>query len=203
MAIGVVTALLALTFVQAMTASAMEDGGDPTALRARDAYAAIRSQLDTLLAALAVAAVVVAALQFVVLGIPIAIWLIVRWSLFAQCVVLEDLSWRNALRRSAALVHGHWLRTAAKLVICVGVALLLGPLVGVCVLLVTPVSLAVVNLISGVVYTLTIPIAAIATTYIYFDLRVREAVEREPETLPAETALELRPALDVAPRPSA
>src|SRR5262249_35555222 len=40
-AIGVVAALLALTFVQAMTASAMEDGGDPTALRARDAYAAI------------------------------------------------------------------------------------------------------------------------------------------------------------------
>ena len=39
-------------------------------------------------------------------------------------------------------------------------------------------------------YTLTIPYAAIATTYLYYDLRVREQVEHEPGVLPAEAALQ-------------
>jgi hypothetical protein len=40
------------------------------------------------------------------------------------------------------------------------------------------------------VYVLTIPYASIATTYVYYDLRVREQTEREPLVLPAEAVLE-------------
>ena len=46
------------------------------------------------------------------------------------------------------------------------------------------------NLVSGVVYILSIPYAAIATTYVYHDLRVRERVEREALVLPAEAVLD-------------
>ena len=133
--------------------------------------------------------VVIALLQATVIGIPIAVWLLVRWSLFAQCIVFEDLSWQHALARSASLVRGHWLRVAAILLSVVGVALLLGPLLGVAALLATPMSLSMITLVSGVVYALTIPYAAIAPTYLYYDLRVRELVEQEPEALPAEAAL--------------
>ena len=40
-------------------------------------------------------------------------------------------------------------------------------------LLITPASFNIVNLVSGVVYMVTLPFAAIVTTYLYFDLRVR------------------------------
>ena len=71
----------------------------------------------------------------------------------------------------------------------VGFALLLGPIAGVALLLATPLSLAAVNIVSGVVYTFTIPVVAIATTYIYYDLRVRELVEVEPNELPSEAVV--------------
>ncbi len=57
-------------------------------------------------------------------------------------------------------------------------------------LLATPISLAGVNVVSGVVYVLTIPYAAIATTYVYYDLRVRERADREALVLPAEAVLD-------------
>jgi len=46
-------------------------------------------------------------------------------------------------------------------------------------LLLTPASFNVVNLVSGVVYMVTLPFAAIVTTYLYFDVRVRSELERE------------------------
>ncbi len=52
-------------------------------------------------------------------------------------------------------------------------------------------SHSLVNLAAGLVYAITLPIAAIATSYLYIDLLVREKLE-EParearsEVLPAE-----------------
>ena len=50
--------------------------------------------------------------------------------------------------------------------------------------------LAFVNLVSALVYVFTLPFVAVVTTYLYFDLVVRErlAPEREPaaQVLPAE-----------------
>ena len=141
------------------------------------------------MAALVVMFTAVVLLQLTVVAMPIAIWLLVRWSLFAQCIVLEDLPWRAGLTRSHALVRGHWWRVAAVTLAVVGFALLLGPIAGVALLLATPLSLAAVNIVSGVVYTFTIPVVAIATTYIYYDLRVREQVEVEPNELPSEAVV--------------
>jgi hypothetical protein len=60
-----------------------------------------------------------------------------------------------------------------------GVALVLGPLVGTLLLFVTSASFDVVNLASDLVYVVALPFAAIATTYLYFDLLSRnESVSR-------------------------
>jgi Vacuolar protein sorting-associated protein 62 len=189
LAFGIVFDLLTLTVVQAATAAAVKRTEDGVPVSGRDAYRRVRPRLPSLVAALVLVAVVVAALHVTVIGIPVEIWLVVRWSLFSQCVVLEELSWWAALRRSSALVRGRWWRVAGITLAVVGLSLLLGPLTGVGVLLLTPASLAVVNVVSGIIYTLTIPYAAIATTYLYYDLRVREALAAEPEVLPAEAAL--------------
>ena len=71
-------------------------------------------------------------------------------------------------------------------------ALGLGPFLGALLLLVTDLSFTAVNLVAGVVYAIVMPFVAIATTYLYFDLLVREqlAPQEAPhaEVLPAELA---------------
>ena len=188
-AFGLVLAAMGLTIVQAMVAYSIAHAGDTPGPDLRAAFATVRRRIGTIVAALVVVAVVVVALEITVIGIPVSIWLLVRWSLFSQCIVVEDMAWRDALRRSRTLVRGSWWRVAGIVLTVVGVALLLGPLVGVAFLLTTPLSLTGVNIVSGIVYVLTLPYAAIATTYLYYDLRVREQTEREPLVLPAEAAL--------------
>jgi hypothetical protein len=55
--------------------------------------------------------------------------------------------------------------------------------------LVTSASFNVVNIVAGVVYTVALPFVALTTTYLYYDLEVRETLgERAPALaeLPAE-----------------
>jgi heme A synthase len=77
--------------------------------------------------------------------------------------------------RSARLVRGQWWRTASLSTFVTGVALLLAPLVGALLLFGTSASFDVVNLASDVVYTVSLPFAAIATTYLYCHLSLRRS----------------------------
>ena len=62
--------------------------------------------------------------------IPVAIWLAVRWCLLAPVVELEDRSAVAALRRSARLVRGRWIRVASLVGVGALLALAAGPLLG-------------------------------------------------------------------------
>jgi cation transporter-like permease len=68
-------------------------------------------------------------------------------------------------------------RSAALLLAAAAVPLLAGPLVCVALLLQGALSLHAVNLVSSLVYAVAVPYAAIATTYLSFDLAVRERLE--------------------------
>jgi hypothetical protein len=72
-----------------------------------------------------------------------------------------------------------------------GLALAAGPLIGALLIFVTTIPFTFINVIAGLVYVITMPFVAIATTYVYFDTRVRDelAPEREPDELPAEIQL--------------
>jgi hypothetical protein len=50
-------------------------------------------------------------LTITVVGIPFAIHRFIRWSLFAEACMLDDLSATGSLRRSSELVKGRWWRT--------------------------------------------------------------------------------------------
>ena len=58
-------------------------------------------------------------------------------------------------------------------------------------ILVTNAPFWLVNVIAGLVYAVTMPFLALTTTYVYFDLRVRNelAPAHEPDELPAEIGL--------------
>jgi hypothetical protein len=105
-------------------------------------------------------------------------------------VLLEDLSTRAALRRSAHLVRDNWWRAASMLLFVILIALLLGPLIGTLLLFVTNASFNFINIVSGLIYVVVLPYAAIASTYLYFDLRVAKRHEaetaQEGDILPVE-----------------
>jgi len=71
-----------------------------------------------------------------------------------------------------------------------GTGLLLGPVVGTLLLLLTSASFDFVNLLSGLIYVFTLPFVAVVTTYVYYDLLVRErlapAEAPSAQVLPAE-----------------
>jgi hypothetical protein len=189
-AIGLAFAVITLTFVQALTAVVLVSIDEGRGLSVRHAYGAVLRNWKDLLGALALLVVVLVLLSLVVIGIPIAIWLLIRWAFLAQSLVLEDLPPLRALRRSSELVRGRWWKVATVTAFTTGLALLLGPLVGIGLLFATTATFDVVNIVSSIVYTITIPFAAIATTYLYFDCKVHEQLdpleERRVDTLPAE-----------------
>ena len=125
-------------------------------------------------------------LTITVVGIPFALHRFVRWSLFAEACMLDDLSATESLRRSSELVKGRWWRTFGFTVVVDTLAVLSGPLLGVGLLLLTDHTLNFINLAASLVYTYTVPYAAIQLTLYYFDLEARAAAETEPNTDPPD-----------------
>jgi hypothetical protein len=192
--IGTALTLLGLGIVQAATARALVeiDAGRPVG--ALGAYRSVSRTVVPLLGALVVATVVVSLLASSLFLIPIAVWLAGRWALIAPVIELEGSSSVAALRRSGRLVRRSWLKVASLIVAGGALILVVGPLVGVLLILATNLPFWLVNVIAGIVYALTMPFVALVTAYVYFDLSVRRASDaaREPATLPAELALPVR-----------
>jgi hypothetical protein len=80
-------------------------------------------------------------------------------------------------------VRGRWWRTFGFTALVDVVAVLSGPLLGVGLLLVTDKWLNFINIASSVVYTLTVPYAAIALTLYYFDLEARNRTDVRAATV--------------------
>ena len=85
----------------------------------------------------------------------------------------------------------HWVKVATLTIALGLIAVVLGPLLGTALILATSLPLGVLNIIAGVVYVLTMPYVALATGYVYFDMRVREELEdrTQPAVLPPEVEL--------------
>jgi len=190
-AIGTALTLLGLGFVQAATAQALVELDRGHAIGPLKAYRLASDSVRPLLGALFVAVVVVSLLASSLYLIPIAIWLAARWALIAPAIELEDQTAIGGLGRSSRLVRGKWLKVASLVVVGALLAIVAGPLIGVLLILVTDAPFWLVNVVAGVVYVLTMPLVAIATTYVYFDRRVDDelAGESQPGVLPAEIEL--------------
>ena len=186
--LGATLALLGLTVVQAATAWALVeiDAGRPP--RGPAAYRAALARIRPLFGGLLVAVAVCVALDATGVLLPVAIWLAVRWMLVAQSTQLEGYAALGGLGRSYRLVRGHWLRVASLVGVGALITLAIGPLLGTALILLTDAPLALLNVVAGVVYALAMPFVALTTSYVYFDLRVRDALAAEAPAgpLPAE-----------------
>ena len=190
LAIGTALTLLGLGLAQAATARALVevDRGRPVGpLRA---YLLAADSIRPLLGALVIAATVVSLLLSSLYLIPIAVWLAGRWALIAPSIELERLGALSGLRRSRLLVQGAWLKVASLIVVGAALAIAAGPVIGALLILATSAPFWLVNVIAGLIYTVTMPLVAITTAYVYFDRRVAdELAEPARPELPAEIEL--------------
>jgi hypothetical protein len=134
-------------------------------------------------------------LTITIVGIPFAIHRFIRWSLFAEACMLDDLSATESLHRSSDLVKGHWWRTFGFTVLVDVLAILSGPLLGVGLLLLSDHSLNFINLAASLVYTFTVPYAAIQLTLYYFDLEARGAAATEDTASVQDRSARVPPSL--------
>jgi hypothetical protein len=188
LAIGTTLTLLGLGLVQAATARALVEIDRGHAIGAVRAYKLARDSIRPLLGALLIATAVVSLLAGSIYFLPIAVWLAGRWALIAPSIELEDLTAVQGLRRSSRLVRGKWLKVASLIVVGGALAIVLGPLIGALLILVTSAPFWLVNVVAGLIYVVAMPLVAITTTYVYFDRRValELADEQKPAALPAE-----------------
>jgi hypothetical protein len=189
--IGTSLTLLGLGIVQAAAARALVEIDAGRRAGAVQAYRLAADSVVPLLLALVIAAVVVSLLASSFFLVPIAIWLAGLWCLIAPVIELEGLGALRGLRRSGRLVRGRWLKVASLTVVGGGLALVTGPLIGALLILVTGAPFWLVNVISGVIYAVTMPFVAVTSLYVYFDARASYELEDEQEgvVLPAEIAL--------------
>ena len=190
--VGATLTLLGLALVMAATSCALVelDAGRPVGPTM--AYRLAFRRIRPLLRAVAIFVVMWVALTSTGVLIPVALWFAVRWALLAPVAELEDRGGRHALRRSAELVRGRWLRVGSLVVLGGLLALVSGPLVGALLIFASNSSLALLNLVAGIVYAVALPFVALVTSYVYFDARTRHELEpRETvDELPAEIALD-------------
>jgi hypothetical protein len=189
--VGTILTLLGFALVQAATACALVEIDENREIGPVQAYRLALRRIRPLLGGLAVAVAICVALATTTILAPVAIWLMVRWLLLAQVVELEERSGFRSLRRSSQLVRGHWFRVASIVGVGALLALIAGPLIGALLILLTSAPLALLNVVAGVVYALSMPFVALTTAYVYFDVRARHelAPEPEPTELPAEIEL--------------
>lgn len=128
-----------------------------------------------LLAAPLLAWLTILALAITLVGIPLAIWLLVRWALVQQETVFHDASVGAAFRDSARLVRGRWLH-AFRVVLFFSLIGLIGPVLHFA-LLFTALSPGWADLIGAAVFALLIPYLACGYTLLFFDLEARAETE--------------------------
>jgi hypothetical protein len=188
LAIGTALTLLGLGLVQAATARALVELDQGRQIGPVRAYLLARDSIRPLLVALVFATLVVSLLAGSIYLAPIGVWLAGLWALLAPCIELEGLSALGGLRRSRTLVRGKWFKVTSLIVVGAALAFVIGPLVGVALILATGAPFWLVNLVAGIIYALTMPLVAITTVYVYFDRRVAFELREDVAVtqLPAE-----------------
>jgi hypothetical protein len=177
---GLVLLVLVLALAWAQLASAQAavdlDAGRPVSLGSL--VRATRARVPALLATVAVWAIVLVPLLVTGVLAPVAIGLLVAWSLVLPVVQLEGLAGWRALRRSRRLVRPQV--PAVLLVLAVSLALVsaLGGVLAALTFIVSPAPFAVVSGVPQLVTTLVWPVTALLTTYAWANGR---ALEQETE----------------------
>ena len=131
--------------------------------------------------------VVVAACGLTIILVPVALYLVGRWSVATPAAVVENLPVGAAGQRSADLVRGRWWRAFAIMVAIGIIAVAPGALLGAILLLLTGWSFSVVNTAVVCLTAIMVVYGAVAVTLHFYDLCARHA--QQMPTVPDEVGV--------------
>ncbi|MGI8486394.1 MAG: hypothetical protein ACR2OU_19310, partial [Thermomicrobiales bacterium] len=144
--------------------------GEKTSLR--EAWQRTREQLPHLLRSVGSAALIIVVLSITLIGVPIAIWLLIRWIFVAQATMLDASFGKAALDTSSESVRGRWWRVALISVSMLVLAAAPGAIIGLGLLVLGSASVQLTNSISSFIYMVTVPISLLGMTLLYRQRRV-------------------------------
>lgn len=148
----------------------------------RDGY----RRLTALALGLFIVSVSIGNLLLVLIGVPLAIWLSVRWQFFSQATILDDADGsRAALGRSVTMTRGYWWQTLSHTFVFQPIAVLPGQLIGLPLMLLGKTTVQLANSLSSVIFAVTVPLSVIGFTLAYerfreFHLYEESAAWEEP-----------------------
>lgn len=113
-----------------------------------------------------------------IIGIPVAIWLIIRWQFFIHELMFDTQTTSfEALHESALKVRNRWWKTFFSLMIFDLLATVPGIVVGFGLMTLGGTAVGFANSISSLLYAVAIPLAVIATTLMFLDRRGNKEVD--------------------------
>ncbi len=106
------------------------------------------------------------------IGIGIAIFILVRWQFYPQGVLVSGArTWRGALGWSREVVRHRWVPTLLNTIVFQAVAIVPGPIIGFTLMVWLHLSPVTANLISSLIFAVTVPLATIGLTLFYIEER--------------------------------
>ncbi|MGN6485346.1 MAG: hypothetical protein ACTHMX_13200 [Thermomicrobiales bacterium] len=165
--VGIVQQLVSLVVVGPAVISTYGEMEQHERLTAMRAYKRVAAAFPRLILPVLKATAIVVVLSLTVIGIPVALWLLVRWLFIPQAVMLDGEHGDSARDASARSVDGHWRSTALKAILFTVIGAAPGPLVGLALLIFGSVGVQTTNVVSSLIYAVALPISIIGLTILY------------------------------------
>ncbi len=163
----------------------LERGQRPSA---RESYRVMLSNALPVIGARLRAVVIVTLLFVSIIGIPLAIYFMVRWLFIEETIILSGSSWSEAAARSSTLVHRHWWRTLFVASLLGGIGGFSVPFLVLTLILWTPLPVELINAVSALAYAALLPAIGVMLTFAYWDLSDRYARSTGLDHPPLATA---------------
>ncbi|MGC4106536.1 MAG: hypothetical protein QM753_09355 [Thermomicrobiales bacterium] len=198
--VGILQHLVGLVVVGPAVIETYDEMERNEQLSAIDAYQRVIRQFRQLVGPVLKSSVIVVILSLTVIGIPVALWLLVRWYFIPQAVMLDDQQGGAARATSAKAVDGHWLSSALKLILLAIIGAAPGAFVGLILLIFGSASVQTTNVVSSLIYAVALPFSILGTTILYRQHQGRPITPLRQQG----TSTDVRNAAgdgDIAPRP--
>lgn len=178
---GEIQTFLAFVVILSVSAAALrriDEGREPSV---RASYSDALSRWRDIGLGLAKVFLIVGLVAVTVIGIPVAIWLTIRWYFVEHAVVVDDRTHRDARQHSARLVKGRWFKTLVRVLAITGIGGLAAPVLVAALLFFSDIPVVWANYVGLILHALILPLVAIALTLVYCDLRAGSMARGEAE----------------------
>lgn len=178
MAVGGIQQLAMLLIITPALVYAVREVLDGNRITIGEAYTGNLGRVGAIVIGFVVFLAAIGLLLITAIGVPIAIWLAVKWHFFVQVLIFErTASPIDALKQSFRVVRGSWWRTLFSLVVFDLLAIIPGIVVGFGLLTIGRTAVGFANGISSLLYAVLMPLSVIAVTLLYLDRKDNLNVE--------------------------